>query len=95
MCHGTALDAVVPKTHQLDCVLAGGDDYELAFTAPVAARSAIHAAACACATVVTRIGSITAEAGTQVVDGLGQTIAGPWPSFDHFRSTLRRSKEQP
>jgi len=84
MCRGPALDAVVPPAHQLHCVLAGGDDYELAFTAPVSARSAIEAAARACATPVTRIGSITAEAGSQVVDGQGQAISGPWPSFDHF-----------
>ena len=83
-CHGPALDAVVPPAHQLHCVLAGGDDYELAFTAPVSARSAIEAAARACATPVTRIGSITAEAGAQVVDGRGHAISGPWPSFDHF-----------
>ncbi len=84
MCHGPALDAVVPPAHQLQCVLAGGDDYELAFTAPLAARAAIAAAARASATPVTRIGSITTEAGAQVVDGQGHAIAGPWASFDHF-----------
>lgn len=84
MCRGPALDAVVPPAHQLHCVLAGGDDYELAFTAPVAARAAIEAAAHACATPVTRIGSITAQAGAQVFDGQGHAIKGPWSSFDHF-----------
>lgn len=87
MCHGLALDAIVPKSHQLHCVLAGGDDYELAFTAPVAARTAVEAAARACLTPVTRIGSITLEAGARVVDGQGQLLHGPWPSFDHFSQT--------
>ena len=39
-------------------VLAGGDDYELAFTAPAAQREAVQAAAKKSATAVTRIGQI-------------------------------------
>ena len=40
-----------------ECVLAGGDDYELAFTAPAAERDAVAAAAAAAGTPVTRIGA--------------------------------------
>jgi thiamine-monophosphate kinase len=83
-CRGAALDAVVPAAHQLHCVLAGGDDYELAFTAPVTARKALEAAAHACATPVTRIGEITAGAGAVVLGAQGQAITGAWSSFDHF-----------
>ncbi len=83
-CHCAALDAVVPPAHQLACVLAGGDDYELAFTAPASARDAIAAAARDSATAVRRIGRITAETGAQVVDANGQKLSGAWPSFDHF-----------
>ncbi|MDP3829472.1 MAG: thiamine-phosphate kinase, partial [Polaromonas sp.] len=41
---------------RLRCALAGGDDYELAFTAPVSARAAVQAAALQAQTAVTRIG---------------------------------------
>ena len=50
------------------CALAGGDDYELLFTAPAALRSAVAQAAQACGTAVTRIGRIEAEPGLRLVD---------------------------
>ena len=83
-CQGLALDAVVPAQHRLDCILAGGDDYELAFTAPAHRRAAVLAAAAAAATPVTRIGQIEAQAGLRVVDQRGAAVAGHWDSFDHF-----------
>jgi thiamine-monophosphate kinase len=43
--------------------LAGGDDYELAFTAPAGQRAAVEAAGRASATPVTRIGRIEAAPG--------------------------------
>jgi thiamine-monophosphate kinase len=64
--------------------LAGGDDYELAFTAPVAAREAVQAAATGAGTRVTRIGRIDAERGLRLVDAQGQPVIGDFPSFDHF-----------
>ena len=66
------------------CTLAGGDDYELAFTAPVARRAAVAAAAQASGTPVTRIGRIEAEPGLRLVDALGQPVARRYASFDHF-----------
>ena len=71
---------------QLAYVLAGGDDYELAFTAPVSARQAVQAAAQASQTPVTRIGQIEAAPGLRLVDGAGRLIADPshFRSFDHF-----------
>jgi thiamine-monophosphate kinase len=83
-CHGPELDAVVPATHQLRCVLAGGDDYELAFTAPADRRDAVAAAAQLSATPVSRVGTITATGGLQVLDAQGAAITGHWASFDHF-----------
>ncbi|MDO8776558.1 MAG: thiamine-phosphate kinase [Burkholderiaceae bacterium] len=70
---------------QLEFVLAGGDDYELAFTAPVAMRSAVQAAATASGTPVTRIGQIQAEPGLRLVDGRGQSVPNHYGSFDHFK----------
>ena len=65
--------------------LAGGDDYELLFTAPAARRDAVAAAAAACDTPVTRIGHIDTEPGLRLVDAQGRPVANTFASFDHFR----------
>lgn len=72
-------------TSRLDaCTLAGGDDYELCFTAPVAQREGVEAAARASQTVVTRVGSIEALPGLRVFGPDGQLMPQRWPGFDHF-----------
>jgi thiamine-monophosphate kinase len=68
----------------LEYVLAGGDDYELAFTAAPAQREAVQAASARTATPVTRIGSIEAQLGVQLVDAQGQRLVRRFGSFDHF-----------
>ena len=70
----------------LDLVLAGGDDYELAFTAPAPQRAAVEAAAAQAGTPVTRIGAIRAEPGLRVLDASGAPVQRDFGSFDHFRS---------
>lgn len=67
------------------CTLAGGDDYELAFTAPPARRDAVATASQASGTPVTRIGTVLAEPGLQLVDAQGQAVEHRYASFDHFR----------
>jgi thiamine-monophosphate kinase len=64
--------------------LAGGDDYELLFSAPPSAEAAVAAAALASQTPVTRIGQIEAEPGLRLVDGQGRPLANRYTSFDHF-----------
>ncbi len=64
--------------------LAGGDDYELLFTAPARQRSAVAAAAQSSQTQVTRIGHINAEPGLQLVDKQGESLPNTFSSFDHF-----------
>ena len=64
--------------------LSGGDDYELLFTAPVARREAVAAAAAASLTPVTRIGQIEAERGLRLMDAQGQPVPNRYASFDHF-----------
>ena len=64
--------------------LAGGDDYELLFTASPAQRDAVAAAAQLSQTPVTRIGRIDAERGLRLVDDLGQALPNIYSSFDHF-----------
>jgi len=66
------------------CALSGGDDYELVFTAPPAARAAVEQAGRESATRVTRIGRIDAEAGLRIVDAGGAPVAQRFGSFDHF-----------
>lgn len=68
----------------LEYVLAGGDDYELAFTAPPAHREAVQAAARQAQTPVRRIGTIEAAPGVRLVDGQGRLLEQHYPSFDHF-----------
>ena len=64
--------------------LAGGDDYELIFTAPPAQRAAVAQAGQSSQTPVTRIGQIRAELGVLLLDGQGQTLPNRYASFDHF-----------
>ena len=66
------------------CTLAGGDDYELVFTAPTAQRAEVATAARASGTPVTRIGCIEALPGLRLVDVQGQPVAQRYTSFDHF-----------
>lgn len=72
------------RQQALQCVLSGGDDYELVFTAPPAQRAAVQAAGIASATPVTRIGRIDAEPGLRLVDAHCQPVANTFQSFDHF-----------
>jgi len=68
----------------LTCVLSGGDDYELLFTAPNAQRDAVQTAALASQTPVTRIGQIEDTPGLRLVDRQGQVVQRGFVSFDHF-----------
>jgi thiamine-monophosphate kinase len=70
--------------HRLELVLAGGDDYELLFTAPAPSRDAVLAAAAQAGVAVTRIGAIEADAGTRLVDPRGRLLDRRYASFDHF-----------
>lgn len=63
---------------------AGGDDYELCFTAAPQQRAAILAAGVASASAVTRVGSIDAAPGLRLVDAQGQPLALELAGFDHF-----------
>ncbi len=77
--------AAQPMALQRLCTLAGGDDYELAFTAPAAAEAAVRAAAALAGVAVTPVGRIEAETGLRCVDAAGQPLAADYQAFDHFR----------
>jgi len=76
--------AQLPWNKRIEFALAGGDDYELCFTAPVHQREMVHAAAWESNTPVTRIGRITETQGLVVLDPEGQPITRRFASFDHF-----------
>jgi thiamine-monophosphate kinase len=64
--------------------LAGGDDYELVFTAAPLVRAAVAQAALQAGTPVTRIGHTCATPGLRLLGANGQPMSGLPASFDHF-----------
>ncbi|MBI3347040.1 MAG: thiamine-phosphate kinase [Burkholderiales bacterium] len=76
----SAVLAAQPAALQHTCVLTGGDDYELVFTAPAGARLPNVGVA------MTRIGVIETEAGLRVFDASGAEVSHGLRSFDHFAS---------
>jgi len=69
---------------RLEFVIAGGDDYELLFSAAPEQRQAVQRAAQQSNTRVTRIGRIDSEPGLRIVDSRGAPLKRNFPSFDHF-----------
>ncbi len=68
----------------LDAALSGGDDYELLFTAPLAARAAVQDAARVAAVEVTRIGRIEGQAGLRLIGPEGRPMAPGQAGWRHF-----------
>ena len=68
----------------LSLLLAGGDDYELCFTASPALRERIDTIALALGLPLTPIGSITVDAALVVNDEHGTPLAALPRAFDHF-----------
>jgi len=72
----------LPQMRQ--AVLAGGDDYELCFTASVAQREQIVALAQALDLPLTRIGQMQAGQGVRVLDENGVALAPADTGYKHF-----------
>jgi thiamine-monophosphate kinase len=81
----SAVLAAQPLALRRECALAGGDDYELLFSAPPALADGVRAAGAAANVAVTRIGRIDAT-GLRVVDREGRAVDAAYASFDHFKS---------
>src|SRR5512139_121564 len=62
-----AAQAYLHESVARDCVLAGGDDYELCFTAPAERRDAVLAATASVGVAATRIGRIGRAPGLAVI----------------------------
>ncbi|HEX5795196.1 MAG TPA: thiamine-phosphate kinase [Geminicoccaceae bacterium] len=67
-----------------EAALAGGDDYELLFTAAPARRARIGALARELALPITRIGAIEAKPGLRVLDAAGRLIPIERAGWQHF-----------
>ena len=65
-------------------ILAGGDDYELCFTAPAANALAIEQAMAECDTIVTTIGRITADRDLIFRTPDGEAYSLSSAGYDHF-----------
>jgi thiamine-monophosphate kinase len=74
----------LPLSRRLDYALAGGDDYELLFTAAPDQADAVQEAANDCGVPVTCIGRIMPTPGLQVMDAQGVAMSRRFASFDHF-----------
>ncbi len=68
------------------CVLAGGDDYELCFTAPSAYRTEILQRASTLDLPVTCIGKVTAGQGCKVYGNDGSELDIKESGYDHFHA---------
>lgn len=67
------------------CILAGGDDYELCFTAPVSRRAEVEAISQKLGLPLTCIGTIVAGNGCTVRAADGSVIRMEDSGYDHFR----------
>lgn len=76
------IDPALPDA--LDHALRGGEDYQLLFTARPRHREALLAAARVAGVRLTRVGTMTADAPSQVRAPDGAALAWPAPAFDHF-----------
>ncbi len=65
-------------------VLAGGDDYELCFTAPAEAEPVLTELSKQLGIRLTAIGRIEAGSGLRVLDAQGQCMSVEQAGFDHF-----------
>jgi thiamine-monophosphate kinase len=73
-----------------ECSLSGGDDYELCFTAPVAARGEIEIAGAKCGVAVTRVGTMENLRPSQlvkVINDSGLDVTPEKSGYDHFAAT--------
>jgi thiamine-monophosphate kinase len=79
-----ALQALFTPESRRTLQAAGGDDYELCFTAPPSQRAAVMAIAARCALSMTRIGQVGGGEGVALLDRAGIAWRPPRGGYDHF-----------
>jgi thiamine-monophosphate kinase len=68
-----------------ECLLAGGDDYELVFTAPTSKRTEIEAAGKDLEVPLALIGvTVSGDPVVRLRDGRSKLVSSPRKGFDHF-----------
>jgi thiamine-monophosphate kinase len=80
----SAILAARPAAQQRQCLLQGGDDYELLFSASPDERAAVLRAAATAEVAVTRIGSVESTPGLRLLEPQGTVSAMSARGFDHF-----------
>jgi thiamine-monophosphate kinase len=76
--------AACPEVLRRQCLLGGGDDYELLFAAPASAHARVREAGARAGVPVTCIGTLDAASGLRVIDAAGAPVALAERAFDHF-----------
>lgn len=79
--------AVMSRLHEdwaQQCLLGGGDDYELCFTAPAGKARDVLAAGAAAGVEVTRVGRITQASGLRILGPDGRPMDLEVRGYDHF-----------
>ena len=71
----------------LTAIVAGGDDYELCFTAPANARDSIEDLTDVLGVPLTRIGEIRKGKGISLMGASGKPIVIDGRGFDHFTAS--------
>ena len=80
----STLKKYLPQPLAIHCLLTGGDDYELCFTAPKINREKIAALAAELVIPLTRIGEIFSGRGLIVKDAKGNIVKLETTGYDHF-----------
>jgi thiamine-monophosphate kinase len=80
----TAVRGYLAHDTARQAVLAGGDDYELCFTATPKRRTEIEALSRRLKLDLTRVGCITRKQGLALHDAQGQSVTWEHKGFDHF-----------
>jgi len=79
-----SLQALLDTELGRNCLLSGGDDYELCFTASALRQDAITATGERIGVKLTRIGSITGSKGLRLLDDAGNLMPTTKAGYDHF-----------
>jgi thiamine-monophosphate kinase len=81
------VSSVMRKPLGLHCMLAGGDDYELCFTAPIRHDDLIVGLRESMNIPIARIGKITSGNELRLLDAYGKPLDFPETGYDHFAAT--------
>lgn len=84
--YSAVMKKYLPGSLALGCLLAGGDDYELCFTAPASQHETIALSGRRLAVPLSCIGHITAGTGLTVLDEKNESIMLDVKGYDHFRA---------